>query len=106
MFIKHIGGGDISFTHQHVVPYHPYLCGKYNCYINLEICSLFLAVKYVFKYVFKGSDQALLHLSRDNNGNMDEISAYTDIKYVSAPEAAYQLFSFPLHESGPPIQGL
>jgi len=34
---------------------------------------------------------------------MDEISAYTDTQYVSAPEAAYWIFGFPLHESSSPI---
>jgi len=54
VFIKHISGRDISFTHQHVVPYNEYLCVKYDCHINLEICCSFCVVKYLFKYVLKG----------------------------------------------------
>ena len=106
VFTRRIGGHDVSFTHQHVVPYNPYLCAKYDCHINVEICCSFRAVKYLFKYVFKGSDRVLLHLSRDNHEDIDEISAYTDTRYVSAPEAAYRIFGFPLHESAPPIQRL
>lgn len=34
-------------TNRHVVPYNPYLLYKYNCHINVEICSSVTSVKYV-----------------------------------------------------------
>jgi hypothetical protein len=37
-----------------VVPYNIYLLKRYCCHINVEICSNVSAIKYLFKYVFKG----------------------------------------------------
>ncbi|KAE9050433.1 hypothetical protein PR001_g2397 [Phytophthora rubi] len=45
-----------------VVPYNPYLCQKYNCHINVEICSTVQSVKYLYKYVYKGQDRATVSL--------------------------------------------
>jgi len=36
-----------------VVPYNGYLSKKFNCHINVEICSTVKAVKYIFKYIYK-----------------------------------------------------
>ena len=41
-----------------VVPYNPYLLMRYNCHINIEVCSSIKAVKYLFKYIYKGHDRA------------------------------------------------
>lgn len=41
-----------------VVPYNPGLLMLYNCHINVEACSSIKAVKYLFKYVYKGHDRA------------------------------------------------
>jgi len=32
-----------------VVPYNPYLVQKYNCHVNVEICSTVASVKYIHK---------------------------------------------------------
>ncbi|AQK78258.1 hypothetical protein ZEAMMB73_Zm00001d035059 [Zea mays] len=42
-----------------VVPYNPYLLRLFNCHINVEACGSIKAVKYLFKYIYKGHDQAL-----------------------------------------------
>ncbi|XP_071724388.1 uncharacterized protein [Rutidosis leptorrhynchoides] len=34
-----------------VVPYNPYLLAKYDCHINVEICSTIKAIKYIYKYI-------------------------------------------------------
>ena len=36
-------------NNQWVVPYNPYLLTRYNCHINVEICSGIKAVKYLYK---------------------------------------------------------
>ena len=43
-----------------VVPYSPYLSLRYNCHINIEICISPLAAKYLYKYVTKGPDRAMV----------------------------------------------
>ncbi len=32
---------------------------RYQCHINVEVCSSITAVKYLYKYVYKGHDRAL-----------------------------------------------
>lgn len=34
-----------------VVPYNPYLLAKFNCHMNVEICSTIKAVKYLYKHI-------------------------------------------------------
>lgn len=83
-----------------VVPYNLYLVTKYNAHINVEVCSTITAVKYLYKYVYKGSDRATLEISRQDN---DEISQYLDGRYISASEACWRLFGFKLHKRNPSI---
>lgn len=40
-----------------IVPYNPYLLAKFNYHINVEICSTVKAVKYIYKYIYKGHDK-------------------------------------------------
>ncbi|KAH8966460.1 hypothetical protein BDL97_03G026100 [Sphagnum fallax] len=47
------------FDNRWVVPYNPYLTMRYQCHINVEVCSSITAVKYLYKYVYKGHDRAL-----------------------------------------------
>ena len=64
--------GRNTFTNQHVVPYNPFLLKKYNAHINVEICWLIKAVKYLYKYVTKGQYQNKAvfqsHLNTPNQG--------------------------------------
>lgn len=70
---------------QWVVPYNPYLLSRYNCHINVEICSGVTAVKYLYKYMYKGHDRVTIHITQ-NDGEMciDEIKQYQDTRWVSA----------------------
>ncbi len=89
-----------------VVPYNPYLLLRYECHINVEICSSIAAVKYLFKYVYKGHDCAVFKIDRvervgssgrtETVHNWDEISSYLDTRYVSAPEAVWRILGFPM----------
>ena len=40
-----------------VVPYNPALSRKFQCHINVEICSTIKAVRYLYKYIYKGPDE-------------------------------------------------
>ncbi|UYV81456.1 hypothetical protein LAZ67_20001240 [Cordylochernes scorpioides] len=70
-----------------IVPYCPMLSLRYNCHINVECCASVKSVKYLFKYVYK--EHATL--------NHYEIKSHMNSRYVSAPEAGWRLFSFPMH---------
>ncbi|KAH9570040.1 hypothetical protein CY35_02G018900 [Sphagnum magellanicum] len=103
-----------------IVPYNLHLATKYHAHINVEICSSIFAVKYLYKYVYKGLDRATAVVERqvnrhgqENNAqavvangegqNHDEIKAYFEGRYVSASEALWHLFSFRMHEGTPSI---
>jgi hypothetical protein len=85
-----------------VVPYNPYLSLKYNSDINLEFCASIASVKYLFKYIYKGHDCANIQIGRGENQQgqqemvSDEIKQYLDTRYVSAPEACWRIFKYPL----------
>ena len=72
----------IQLDNRWVVPYNPYLTTKYDCHINVEICSSITAIKYLFKYVYKGHDRATIEIIND------EINLYLDARYISASEAS------------------
>nr|KAJ0185931.1 hypothetical protein LSAT_V11C900473150 [Lactuca sativa] len=66
-----------------VVPYNPYLLCKFDCNVNIEICSTIKAVKYIYKYTCKGCDK----ISR----------------WISPQEAAWRIFEFSLGEIKPTV---
>jgi hypothetical protein len=48
----------------------------YNCHINVEMCSSIKAVKYLYKYIYKGPDEASYSVDKSDNGDkvvIDEI---------------------------------
>ncbi|POM58277.1 Helitron helicase-like protein [Phytophthora palmivora] len=51
---------DNAKINQWVVPYNPFLSQKYDCHINIEVCASNKAVKYIYKYVYKGSDMTTI----------------------------------------------
>ena len=42
------------------MPYNLYLSCKYCAYINIKICASVQAVKYIYKYIYKGSNYAIV----------------------------------------------
>lgn len=70
---------------QFVVPYNKILALKYNAHVNVEVCTSVKAVKYIFKYIYKGYDCANVVI--DSNGNQqlnhDEVANFLDARYVT-----------------------
>lgn len=98
-------GGTVTVDNRFVVPHNLYLCAKYQAHINVEICTSFNSIKYVYKYIYKGNDRAQVFVEgQDDNG--DEIKSFLDSRYVSASEACWRIFSFPMHKEYPPHQRL
>nr|XP_047138983.1 uncharacterized protein LOC124814923 [Hydra vulgaris] len=77
-----------------VVPYNPWLSKKYQAYINVEACMSVKAVKYLYKYIYKGHDCANVLINEQVNH--DEINTFLDCRYVSAPEALRRIFEYPI----------
>ena len=101
-----------------VVPYNPYLLLKYNCHINVEICNSVSAVKYLYKYVYKGYDKAsvtLGHAPADKQNNtytaeqpkiIDEIQRFVDSRFIGASEAVWRTLCFDMSDRYPSITRL
>lgn len=80
-----------------VVPYNPSLLMTYNCHINVGICSSVKAVKYLYKYIYKGHDGASIYIDKSEKDDMviNEIKQYRDAKVLTPSEGAYRLMLFP-----------
>ncbi|XP_073152577.1 uncharacterized protein [Henckelia pumila] len=92
---------------QWVVLYNPYLLYRYDCHINVEICSGLTAVKYLYKYIYKGHDKISVHVSPSSmEPYVDEIKTFQDARWVSAPEAMWRIFEFDLNEIFPAVINL
>ena len=82
-----------------VVPYNKFLTMRYNCHINAEACQSVHAIKYIFKYIYKGYDCAKVVFQEGHDNIIhDEIKQYLDARYVSAPEAMWRLLENSMHE--------
>ncbi|KAL5582136.1 hypothetical protein UlMin_014578 [Ulmus minor] len=87
-----------------VIPYNRYLLAKFDCHINVEICSTIKAIKYLYKYIYKGHDQIAFHINTDNDtNNVDKIENFQSARWISPPEAMWIIYGFPLNEMYPSV---
>ena len=101
-FTTRIGQNEID--NRWIVPYCPLLTKTFNAHINVEFCNSVKSIKYVCKYVNKGSDAAMFALQQQNVH--DEVTNYQQGRYISSNEAFWRIFSFPIHERYPAVQKL
>ena len=84
--IKKRNGTTIEVDNQWFVPYSPLLSKTFNAHINVEYCNSVKAIKYICKYVNKGSDMAVFGLQPEIK-DFDEIVQYQAGRYISSNEA-------------------
>ncbi|XP_074277132.1 uncharacterized protein LOC141600781 [Silene latifolia] len=90
-----------------VIPYNPYLLDLFDCHLNVEVCSTIQAVKYLYKYVYKGHDKISFNIAAgDAVQVVDEIQQYQSGRWVSSIEAMWQIYGFDLFEIHPPVMPL
>ncbi|KAG3110999.1 hypothetical protein PI125_g9528 [Phytophthora idaei] len=83
-----------------MAPYNPYISQKYNCHINVEVCTAIAAVKYLYKYVYKGSDKAVITVEAvRGEGNQtqtepNDILRFLNAMYISPVEACMRLVDY------------
>ena len=77
----------------------------FDCHINHELCMSPLAPKYLFKYVTKGEDRAMVRTEVDENEDIvkNEIDEYVDLRSVGSSEAAWHVFNFNIAKNYPAV---
>ena len=84
---------EVKLDNSQVVLYNLWLLYKYNTYINIKICTSMQAVKYIYKYIYKGTNYAMLTVK-----TQDKVKQYLQGCYVSLLEALQQLFEFTVYK--------
>ena len=103
--IKHPHGHSNQYyeiDNSWIVPYNPYLSKKYKAHINVECCQSVRAIKYINKYVYKGSDRTTIRLQDTNN----EVARYLEGRYIGPTEAFARIFEYKMHEESPTVTTL
>jgi hypothetical protein len=86
-------------NNQWVVCYSKYLIWKYRCHINIESIASIKAIKYIYKYVYKGHDRTTMEFGTCT----DEVKLYLDVCYISSCEAHWRLYLFNMQEHVPNV---
>ncbi len=108
----------ITFDNSLIVPHSPDLLRKFKTHMKVELCiSKVGSIKYLFKYICKGPDRVTVEVQAGQADKstestpkevptIDETRQFQGARYVSASEAAWRLFSFPMVEHMPPVKRL
>lgn len=96
------GRARLTVCNRFVVPFNPYLLMKFNAHINVEVCNTISAVKYLYKYIYKGYDRAIVEMH-----GLDEISRYENCRYISSIEAFWRMMdNYKMHGRFPYVERL
>ena len=91
--------GNKEIDNRWVVPYSPWFLWRYRCHINMECVISVKAIKYIYKYVYKGYDHTTMEFGKSH----DEIKLYLDARYVSACEGFWRITQSIMHQEFPHI---
>ncbi|KAK3894468.1 hypothetical protein Pcinc_001774 [Petrolisthes cinctipes] len=94
---------EIVVDNQWIVPYNPLLLKILGAHVNVESCTSIKSIKYVCKYVNKGSDMAVFGVQEDDS---DEIKKFQLGRFISSNEAAWRIFGLDIHDHHPTVQRL
>ncbi|XP_074299755.1 uncharacterized protein LOC141630914 [Silene latifolia] len=98
---------DHELDNRWVIPYNPYLLALFDCHLNVEVCSTMHAVKYLYKYIYKGHEKISFSVTdAEEPTTIDEIAQFQSGRWVSPCEAAWRIFGFDLFETHPPVMPL
>ncbi|XP_074115105.1 uncharacterized protein LOC141537825 [Cotesia typhae] len=91
----------VTIDNRWVVPYNPVLSRTFKAHINVEYCNSIKSIKYICKYINKGSDQASFTVE-----DLDEVKKYQAGRYISSSEAIWRIFCFHIHDRFPSVMHL
>lgn len=96
-----------SMDNRWVIPNNPYLSALFDCHLNVEVCSTIQAVKYLYKYVYKGHDRVSFNVTAAGDQRLiNEIDQFQSGCWVSPCENAWRIFGFDLFEMFPSVLAL
>ncbi|XP_045507712.1 uncharacterized protein LOC123703676 [Colias croceus] len=98
-------GRDIEISDLWIVPYNAALLLRYDCHLNLESVSTRTVIKYLFKYMTKGPDEARVAIVPEELKN-NEIEQYVTKRYIGSGEAAWRVFEFDVTGREPTVKML
>ncbi|XP_071729327.1 uncharacterized protein [Rutidosis leptorrhynchoides] len=104
----------VKLDNSYVVPYNRLLYMTFHAHINVECCSSTSLIKYLFKYISKGTDRVASRItkpigsgSNTSTGTsqpVDEIQNFIDARFICPHEACWRIFKFPFHHREPAVQ--
>ena len=104
----------VRLDNTHVVPYNRTLCLMFNAHINVEYCGWSMLIKYLFKYISKGTDRIAARITRpigqpSTSANapriqVDEIKNFIDGRFICPHEACWRILGFSIHHREPAVQ--
>ena len=100
-----------TVTNADVVAFNPFCAVRYDSHCNVESCASSHAIRYLFKYCFKGANVVLAQIRKDwsttlkrkgwsdvkvqnflQKCKVNEVKRYLASRYVTAPEAFWRMF--------------
>ncbi|XP_024964297.1 uncharacterized protein LOC112504578 [Cynara cardunculus var. scolymus] len=105
---RFIEKSGVKLDNRNVVPYNKHLLKRYQAHINVEWCNQASSIKYMFKYINKGPDRAIVAIVENNNdvvtvNVVDEIKQYYDCRYLFSCEASCRIFGYDVHYRTPSV---
>jgi hypothetical protein len=93
---------EIEVDNRWIVPYNPVLSKMFQAHIYVEWCHSVKSIKYICKYINKGSDQAVLQLQK-TEPILEEVQSFLLGRYISSNEAIWRILGFPIHKRYPTV---
>jgi hypothetical protein len=72
----------------------PFLTELMDCHVNVDVTFTVNIFMYLYKYLFKGPDNARYTITNPNQQHTDEIKDFVNARYVSASEATWRIVCF------------
>ena len=106
--------GEVKLDNTYVVPYNRLLCLMFHAHINVEYCGWSMLIKYLFKYISKGTDRIAARVIKPIGDpgpsssvpkiQIDEIQNFIDGRFLCPNEACWRILDFPIHHREPAVQ--